>query len=270
MADFRFSILLRSCEGYGLQCGSSLVRVLDESMSVYIESPIAFLLKKDGSIACTIMTDQEKYESEENRDRRYLNNKNGFQLEWNDEKRICEVFYTSKHTSLFIATYLASHIDGALQNINRFFEAIRSFFYYIAVFLKKKSSREEISYTKTYNFNSRSFFNDVQLNKERLQSTSCTMDTLKDVSTWWAKLNDKEVELINQSYRFKEAIAMYRLFFLARKVDDMKTLLIHKNVFSKRQIEVIRAYSKNKDRFSSWRREMGMSFSKPYELQYIS
>lgn len=63
---------------------------------------------------------------------------------------------------------------------------------------------------------------------------------------------------------------MYRLFFLAKKVDDMKTLLIHKNVFSKRQIEVIRAYSKNKDRFSNWKREMGMSFSKPYELQYIS
>ena len=270
MGDFRYTILLRSCEGYGLQCGSSLVRVLNESMHVHLESSIAFLLKKDGSIVCTIMTDQEMYESEENRDRRYLNNINGFQLEWNDEKRICEVFYTSKHTSFYLASSLASHIDGVLQHINRFFEAIRSFFYYIKVFLTKNSTKEETSYTKTCNFNSRSFFNDAQLKKERLQSTSCTMDTLKDVSTWWAKLNDKEIELINQSYRFKEAIAMYRLFFLARKVDDMKTLLMHKNVFSKRQIEVIRAYSKNKDRFSSWKREMGMSFSKPYELQYIS
>lgn len=87
MEGGRYTILLRSCEGYGLQYGSSLVRVQDESMYVQIENYIAFLLKKDGSIACTIMTNQEKYESEENRDRRYLNNKNGFQLEWNDEKK---------------------------------------------------------------------------------------------------------------------------------------------------------------------------------------
>lgn len=206
MGDSHSSILLRSCEEYGLQCGSSLVRILDETMYVHIESPIAFITKKDGSIVCTIMTDQEMYESEENRDRRYLNNKNGFQLEWNDQKRTCEVFYTSKHASFCIAKYFASHIDGALQNINRFFEAKRSFFYYIKFFLTEKSSKEEIYYKKTYNLNSRSFFNDVQLNKERLQSTSCTMDTLKDVSTWWAKLNDKEVELIIDSKRLLQCI----------------------------------------------------------------
>lgn len=36
MGDFRFSILLRSCEGYGLQCGSSLVPVQEESMYIQI------------------------------------------------------------------------------------------------------------------------------------------------------------------------------------------------------------------------------------------
>lgn len=268
MESVKVKIVLISCEGYGIQSGDSLVRIQNSLLKVTPLRPIVYLLNESGHIVCTIVLDKETYESEECLDRRHQNTQNGFQVSWNDDGSECTIVCTAKQRANKYAKIIIGTIDSCKLYIGRFCQLIIDIWKYT---LSAFNSNECVknSNTALFRFSKLTIKKEASKYKQMLQSTTCSMETLKVVSSWWAQRNDKDEKSLNSFYNFGQALALYRLFFLARKQDDMRRLSLSKGIFSKRQMDVIREYGKNENRFKEWKREFGMSFTKPYE-RYMS
>ena len=260
MESAKAKIVLISCEGYGIQSGGSF--------KVTSLRPIVFLLDENGRIVCTIVLDRETYESEECLDRRYQNTQNGFQVSWNDDGRECTVVCTAKQRANKIAKIIIGAIDNCKLYVGRFCQLIADIWKYTVSSFKstKLSQNGGTTFPRFHKFNIQE---EALRYKQQLQSTTCSMETLKTVSSWWAQRSDKDEKSLNAVYNFGHALALYRLFFLARKQDDMRRLYLSKGIFSKRQLDIIREYGRTEKRFKDWKREFGMSFTKPYE-RYMS
>ena len=268
MDKVKTTIVLISCEGYGIQSGGSLVRIQNSLLKVISLRPIVYLLDESGRIVCTIVLDQETYESEECLDRRYQNTQNGFQVSWNYDGSECTIVCTTKQRANNIAKIIIGAIDTCKLYAGRFCQLIIDIWKYTLSALKS-INRTQNGKTTLPRFSKFSIREEASKYKQMLQSTTCSMETLRTVSSWWAQRSDKDEKSLNAFYNFGQALALYRLFFLARKQDDMRRLSLSKGIFSKRQMDVIREYGKTENRFKDWKREFGMSFTKPYE-KYMS
>lgn len=268
MDKVKAKIVLISCDGYGIQSGSSLIRIQNKLLEVQSLRPIVYLLNESGRIVCTIVLDQEVYESEDCLDRRYNNSLNGFQISWSEDGYKCTIVCTKKHRAQKYVDSFINFIDNCKKNIGDFCDLVIEIWKYLISYFK--SSKGSVSGKAPIpRFSKFSIQEDAKKYKQMLQSNSCSMDTLKVVSAWWSLRSDKDEKALNEIYNFSQAVAMYRLFFLARKQDEMRRLLTTKGIFSKRQLDVIREYGKTENRFKDWKREFGMSFTKPYE-RYMS
>ena len=270
MSGIEKKIIFKSCEGYGFQSGSTLTRIQNETLSFALYQPTVYLLDDNGQIVCTIVDNRDAYESEENLDRRYLNNQNGFTIEWNDNGIVCTVICSSRRTAFTVANKVADFCEKCRSNVQHLILQLEVFWNYFVSAFNQNQTQSKNDFKASIRLENFSLQEEARRNKEMLQSNSCTIETLKQVSAWWAKRTDDEVSQLNAYYKFSQALAMYRLFFLARKYDDVRRLLTCKNIFGKRQMDVIREYAKNESRFKDWKRELGMNFSKPYEYQYLS
>lgn len=73
----------------------------------------------------------------------------------------------------------------------------------------------------------------------QLKSLSCTLATVNKVSSWYWGLSDAEKEIANKVYSFSNGLSLFRTFFKARKMDEMRKLLRYSSCFGKEQYEVI-------------------------------
>lgn len=272
MSERCVTVILKSCEGYGIQSETSIIKVQSETMSIKMECPVGYLLDEKGHVACTIVSDQYDYVSNNNQDRRYQNNYNGFSLEWNEDGSECTVYCTANHAAYTLSEKIKTSVSVFFRNVKRMVCAVGAFFRYLKQTVKKEGDEESKVVIKSW-ISGSSYMREALHYKRLLQSQKCTQETVKEVSVWWAQQGDKDVESIMAVYKFSQALMMYRLFYQAKKYDEIKRLStmisVHREVFSKRQMDVVREYARSNRRFSDWRREMGMSFSKPYELQYM-
>lgn len=263
MEDAGIKLTFLSCDGYGLQTADMLRRIADEKEELVMTIPIVYLVDKNGFVVCTIVRGKSQYESQENYDRRSHNCFNGFDVEWSLEGDSCTVACRVRRKAFLLAEAMA----GVMRKCGILGAGVAAFFGYLRKLLsvavkeeKRRSHTHDAQGTLSYA---------IKL-KEKLQSTTCNKDTLNEVSLWWAQRSDAEVKQLRPFYDFGKALAMYQNFFMARKVADVQHLLWFKGVFGKRQIKVIEGYAFSDKQFSDWRKELGMSFSKPYERRYIS
>lgn len=262
-------IVFKSCEGYGIQSGGSVMMIKKASLTYEMLADVAYLIDHSGRIVCTVIENKFDYESDKNTDRRHLNYLNGFHFDWRTDIDTCIVTFSARYTAFIFANKVSSLFERFCAVTNRYSSALYYFFHYL-FFSTSKNSENQTETDNIICYKSQFLLKEAQLHKRNLQSPLCTKDTLKDVFEWWAKLDDDTIKQIESTYRFSQALAMYRLFFLARKLEDVRRLMSQKTIFSKRQLEVIREYSKNDERFKDWKKNIGMSFSKPIELQYMS
>lgn len=263
------TVIFNSCEGYGVQSGGSLLMIKEASLKYEMLADVVYLIDHSGRIVCTVVENKFDYESDKNADRRHLNYLNGFHFDWTTDVDTCIVTFSTRHTAFILANKVVSLFERFCIVANRYSTALYYFFHYLLSIIFKKREHN----IKTDNilcYKSQFLLKEAHLHKRNLQSPLCTKETLKEVSEWWAKLDDDTIMQIESTYRFSQALAMYRSFFLARKLEDVRRLMLQKSIFSKRQLEVIREYSKNDERFKDWKKNIGMSFSKPIELQYMS
>lgn len=108
--------------------------------------------------------------------------------------------------------------------------------------------------------------------KNLLHNLNCTIDTVISVESWYNKLSREDKEYIRSIFKFERAIADYKKFFQAANLDDIVCLTNQnkgKASFSDQQWNVIlRGYGYNSKQFNDWKRDIGMSFSKPYTNSY--
>lgn len=263
MEEGEIRLTFLSCEGYGLQTADQLSRLADEQESLVMVTPVVYLIDKSGHVACTIVKGQAIYESQENYDRRSRNCFNGFEVEWSLDGKACTVKCTVRRK----AFVLASATARLLRRVGLLVNGVGAFFGYLRKLLRLKPTTG--SGTSHVPDAQSSLSHAIAL-KEKLQATTCDKATLNEVAVWWAQRSDNEVKQLRPFYDFGKALAMYQNFFMARKLADVQHLLWFKGLFGKRQIRVIEEYSLNEKRFDDWRKEMGMSFSKPYELRHIT
>ncbi|MCD8297957.1 MAG: hypothetical protein LUC88_10330 [Prevotella sp.] len=269
MEEIHTKLLLKSCEGYGVQSGSNLILIQEESFVLKMNQTTVYLLDKRGHIVCTIVNNQLEYESEDNQDRRYQNNRNGFVVEWSNEGTVCTITCSARRSMYVFANAFFTFCDRCGYCARIFVYKMKTFFEYLSSgFRKRKENTGNVKKLET-NYEMYSLYNNTKKFKQKLQANTCDMDVLREVAVWWAQLNDEEIKAVKPFYNFSQAIAMYRLFFLAKKCEDMGRLQICKNIFSNRQLNVIREYGKSEKRFKEWKFKMGMSFTKPYENMYL-
>ena len=109
--------------------------------------------------------------------------------------------------------------------------------------------------------------------KNLLHNLNCTINTVSRVESWYNNLPQEDKASIRSIFNFEKAIADYKVFFAAGSLADIIRLTNKekgKDSFSTQQWKVIlRGYGQNNDTFVNWKREMGMSFSKPYTNSYL-
>ncbi|MCC8118175.1 MAG: hypothetical protein LIP09_05415 [Bacteroidales bacterium] len=225
------------------------------------------------------MADRQAYESEAYKDRRYQNNTNGFNIVWNEEKATCEVTCIVRRKAFLFANSILKAIEKVRTSFHNFKTRINATLEYLRPKRRQQQptadKRQKTQTAKDEQAKAFSPFRgkigaQVFHYKSMLQANSCDANTVHEVAAWWATLSDHDAEEAKKSYNFSLALAMYRIFLRARKLDDIRRLTSINNVFSRRQMAVIKGYAKNKEQFQDWKREMGMSFSKPYEKQFLS
>ena len=105
--------------------------------------------------------------------------------------------------------------------------------------------------------------------KTLLHAIECNIDTVKKVEIWWGDLTKEQKEQILEKYNFPRAIEGYKKFFNATNCGQIQELDNYESCFSTDQYKVIKyadGYRKNRATFNHWKKDMGMSFSKPFLL----
>ncbi len=96
MENKSVGLILIQCQGLGLQINESLDKLSSLVEDKELQAETAYLLDDQGEIVCTLLKDKEIYESTNNQDRRVQNTKNGFNVVWVHDGKICIVFYHQK------------------------------------------------------------------------------------------------------------------------------------------------------------------------------
>lgn len=89
----RVKLRFLNCEEFCLQQGDSLTKISNDVLEVRADAPVVYLLTMKGDIKCTIITDKQEYENQNNIDRRTLNVANHFNVLWEDDGQSCTVYY---------------------------------------------------------------------------------------------------------------------------------------------------------------------------------
>ena len=289
MSEGVIRLIFLSCEGYGLQAADMLRRIVAEREVLLMNMPIVYLVDKNGMVVCTIVKGQTLYESQENYDRRSRNCFNGFDVEWSPDGKECTVTCRVKRKAFLLAETTAR----VMRKCGLVGTGVGAFFGYLRKLLSAKPKEKPQSPpaetesskppTKTAKASASSakpkekresqpakdLLSQAREMKTKLHAITCDKETLSEVSAWWQQRSDEEVAQLRGLYDFSKALGIYSNFFKARRVGDVQHMLWFKSFFSKQQVKVIVEYASSDMRFNSWRREMGMSFSKPYELNYI-
>lgn len=108
--------------------------------------------------------------------------------------------------------------------------------------------------------------------RRKLSAMTCSFETIQEIETWIDSLSNDDKKYVLNQYDFTIVLPGYRLFFKASLQIDINGLKKYKEYFSMGQKKVIWGTGKGDGyacKFENWYKEFGMSFSKPYELNYL-